>query len=239
MFEEFIDLIYPRRCPLCHEIVTPKGNTIHEQCLQKLSIIQSPKCYRCGKPVEMEEIEFCLDCTKKKFHYIRGFPLWIYNKELKQSIVHFKFKGKKEYNDFYVEEYLKEYTEQIQKLQADAFIPIPLHVAKLKKRGFNQAEIFADGIAKVIQVPVLKNVLIRRKKTAPQKELDDRERVMNLQSAFAISENQMEKLAGVSKVILVDDIYTTGSTIEACTRVLMKAGIQEVYYITLCIGRGF
>ena len=239
MFKELLNLIYPRRCPLCHGIVTPKGKAIHEDCLLKLSKIGSPKCYRCGKPVEMEEIEYCHDCSKKNFHYVRGFPLWIYNKELKQSIIQFKFKGKKEYNDFYVAEYLKEYKEQIQKLKADAFIPIPLHGAKLRKRGFNQAEIFADGIAREIQIPVIKDVLVRTKKTLPQKELDDKERILNLQRAFILSENQKVKLMGLSKVILVDDIYTTGSTIEACTRVLLEAGVKEVYFITLCIGRGY
>ena len=234
-----LDIIYPRRCPICGEILVPRNIRVHKECKELLRYIKEPKCKKCGKLIDKEELEFCYDCVKKKFHYVKGYSLWVYDKRMQDSIAAFKYKNKKEYAVFYVEELLENYSEAIEKITPDVLIPIPLHSGKRRQRGFNQAEIIAKGIGKVLEIPVLSDLLVRKKETAPQKGLNDRERAKNLVKAFCVSNTYEKKQLHINKVILVDDIYTTGSTIEACTKVLLAYGVKEVYYISLCIGRGY
>lgn len=234
---EFLNLVYPRRCPICEEVLAPKDKLIHRNCRNQLIFIQEPKCMRCGKPMEQSEQEYCFDCNNHMFHYLRGFPCLKYDKRMSKSISAFKYKGKREFADFYVSELLGLYEEQFKQLKLDVLIPIPLHSSKYKERGFNQAEIIARGISQSIQVPVDTRMLIRTRKTLPQKELNDKERLRNLEQAFELGIKNQSK--GYQKVLLVDDIYTTGSTIESCAKLLVLAGVRDVYFTSICIGQGY
>ena len=237
MKEELINLIYPRRCPICEKVLAPKEHFIHPDCKARLVKIREPKCMRCGKPVEAEKQEYCFDCYNKNLHFIKGFPCFKYDRLMSKSISAFKYKGKREYADFYVEEILDMYETTFCELRFNAIIPIPIHKTKYRVRGFNQAEIIARMISERISVPIDTTILIRSRKTLPQKELNDKERLRNLEQAFDISESALKKC--YDKVLLVDDIYTTGSTIEACTKKLLSTGIKEVYYTSICIGHGY
>ncbi len=234
-----LDIFFPRRCPVCGDIVVPKSCKACDSCKDQLQLVKEPCCKKCSKPIEQEEAEYCFDCSNKKFHYEKGFALWIYDKRMKKSIGDFKYKGRREYVSFYAEEFIKYYGDVLKQLAPDALIPIPLHKAKLRTRGYNQAELLARAIGDQLQIPVINHVLIRNKKTLPQKELNDKERLKNLLEAFEICEDNHRKLSYMKRIILVDDIYTTGSTIEACTNVLKQAGVEEVFFISLCIGKGF
>lgn len=240
MFEKLLDIIYPIRCPICTEIVVPKGDRICPSCKEKLPYIKEPRCMKCSKPIEQEDEEYCSDCHRRNYHYEKGYALWVYNDVMKQSIANFKYHSKKEYAKFYVEEILKGYGDRIKSFNPDVIVPVPIHKSKLLERGYNQADILARGIAKGLGYPVLSELLIRNKKTIPQKKLSDKERLLNLQEAFQYNP-QAERFSykGITKVLLVDDIYTTGSTIEACTNVLKDHGVQEINYMVLCIGKGF
>jgi ComF family protein len=159
---------------------------------------------------------------------------------MRHSIANFKYHSKKEYAKFYIEEMLQLYGTLIQKLAPDVIVPIPIHRSKHLDRGYNQADILARGLGEKLNIPVSSQLLIRNKKTLPQKKLSDKERLLNLQEAFQMNETVAKcSSTEVTKVLLVDDIYTTGSTIEACTNVLKSNGIKEVYFIVLCIGKGF
>lgn len=233
-------MIYPVRCPICGEIVTPKGRRICITCKERIHYVNEPRCKKCSKPIEQEEKEFCSDCVKKNYHFSRGFSVWIYDKEIKHSIADFKYHSRKENARFYVEELVRIYGEDIIKLSPNVIIPIPIHSSKYYDRGYNQADILARGIGKALDISVLSHLLIRNKKTLPQKQLSDKERLCNLRQAFKFNKKEQESFhRKIDRVLLVDDIYTTGSTIEACTNVLMEQGIGEVYFITLCIGKGF
>lgn len=157
---------------------------------------------------------------------------------MKQSIGRYKYHNKREYADFYVEELLKRYKEQILKWNPDVLIPIPLYKEKKKKRGYNQAELIAKGIGIQLQIRVVTDYLERCKNTAPQKGLNEKQRVSNLKEAFVIQEKKKKKYVPLKHVLLIDDIYTTGSTIETCTNVLLKAGVEKVHFISICIGAG-
>ena len=123
-----------------------------------------------------------------------------------------------------------------------AVVPVPLHPLRRWKRGYNQAASFARELAECLNVPVLEGVLIRARKTEPQKGLNDVARLQNLLSAFAIKEEKLaewKKDHPFERVILVDDIYTTGTTMEACARLLKQAGVQRVSPVTVAVASGF
>ena len=228
------DLLFPRRCPVCGDIVLPKGDLICPDCVKKLSFVKQPVCKKCGKEITSAEQEYCLDCTKHKRSFQYGRALVNYDDTAKRSMAAIKYRNKREYLDFYAEAICLRYGKWITHLNADALVPVPVHPSRRRARGFNQAELLADRIGERLGIPVCPDMLVRRKKTAPQKQLNPKERLHNLEEAFAAGDVP----AGVKRVILVDDIYTTGSTIEACARALLRAGVENVYFLTICIGRG-
>jgi len=135
---------------------------------------------------------------------------------------------------FYAADMKEKLAPQIRQMHAQAFVPIPLHKSKKRVRGYNQAEVLAKELSKQLGIPVLDNFLIRTRKTVPQKELNPAERQNNLKKAFKITENDVK----LKTIILVDDIYTTGSTIDAATEVLIDSGVEKVFYLSLAIGAG-
>lgn len=161
-----------------------------------------------------------------------------YNEATKASMAAIKYKNRREYLDFYANALDFRFRKTILRLHADALIPVPIHPSRRRKRGFNQAEELAGRLSARWNIPVNKNLLIRKKKTTPQRDLGPAERLKNLREAFAV-DTEYAKTAGIPEtVILIDDIYTTGSTVEACTRALTLAGVRRVYVVVICIGTG-
>ncbi len=229
-----LDMVYPKTCPFCGQI-SEKDASICRSCKIKLPYIKEPRCMKCSKPIIDVEAEYCYDCRTKKHSYISGKAVWVYDDTLRQSVARYKYKGNLEYAKVYGMEMVNDYGEWI-KAHGEVLVPVPLHKKKQRIRGFNQAEVLAEVLSKELQIPMAGNWLFRNRDTLPQKELNDTERRKNLMNAF---EMDKEKISPVNKVMLVDDIYTTGSTIEACARVLYEAGVKEVYFISICIGKGF
>lgn len=194
---------------------------------------------KCGKPIQSDEKEYCYDCTQKKFHYISGRALFVYDTVMRESIAGFKFNGKKEYADFYIEEMIRVLGSYIKHISPELLIPVPIHKSRRVKRGFNQAELIADKLSICLGIKCMPGLLERYKNTVPQKELNNKERLKNLETAFRINEDVYKKATGITKVMIVDDIYTTGSTMEICSKLLLAYGINEVYFICLCIGKGY
>jgi ComF family protein len=213
---------------------------ICEGCKEQLIYITEPRCKRCSKPIEDEQKEYCNDCERKEFHYNKGYAVWIYNEAMRKSIAAYKYRSKKEYSIFYIHEMLRLYSKILSRLSIDAIIPVPIHRSKYLERGYNQAELLAKGIGRELKLPVYPKLLARTKKTVPQKNLSDKERLKNLSEAFEMNKQLLNSnFATIKRVLLVDDIYTTGSTIETCSRLLKSHGIDEVYFIVLCIGKGY
>ena len=235
VFPRLLNLIYPRRCPICDEITGGYGKLICRNCAQKTEPLEEPLCKKCGKSLPKEEEEYCPDCSHRKHLYTRGRAALEYDSRMRASISRFKYQNRREYADFYAQILLDTCREAVQGWQPDALVPIPLHKSRRRKRGFNQAELVAKRIGRELDIPVLCDWLIRVKKTAPQKELSDLERRQNLKNAFQLKKNDVR----LKKVLLVDDIYTTGSTIDAAASVLLAHGVEKVYFLSICIGRGY
>ena len=114
-------------------------------------------------------------------------------------------------------------------------LPVPVHKKRLQQRGYNQAELIAKELGVHAKIPVVTDWLCRQENTLPQKELSAQERFQNLQGAFAVKEAEL--YTNINCVIIIDDIYTTGSTIEACSQVMRKIGVQNIYFLCLCSGQ--
>ncbi|MGN0242612.1 MAG: ComF family protein [Lachnospiraceae bacterium] len=228
-----LDLIYPRRCPVCDEITD--GEVLHPTCATRLVRVTQPTCLSCGKPVGKEEREYCEDCNKYPKHFIRGYALYVYNDCSRPMMMRLKYQNRREYAHYLGQELARTYAREWMKLSIDVIIPVPIHAKKLAKRGYNQAELLAREIAKILHIPIASDALVRKSNTKPQKELTPIQRWNNLQSAFAVSPAKMQQWKAV---LLVDDIYTTGATMEACTRILQEAGVQKIYVVSVCIGNG-
>lgn len=189
---------------------------------------------KCGKPVEKEETEFCRDCRKHSLAYTQGKSLWLHREPVSHAIYQFKYHNKRVYAKVFAEELAKRYGRQVYKWKIEEILPIPLHPSKQKKRGFNQAELLGRELGKQTGIPVNTEAVFRVKRTKPQKKLDDKERSENMQGAFGVAKAWKVK----NNVLLIDDIYTTGNTIHTAAKILKKAGVQNVYFLTISIGQG-
>lgn len=225
-------MLFPTRCPVCDEIVTPLGEKICLGCMEKLKLLTPPWCMRCGKKLKTEG-EFCEDCRKKTHLFTKGRALYEYG-SVAPSIYRMKYAGRREYAEFFGEEmgrYLKHFIAQV---QPDGIVPIPLHKKRLNKRGYNQATLLARALGSYLGIPVYDQILRRTKNTAPLKLQNPLERQNNLKKAFIMLENDVK----LKTILLVDDIYTTGSTMDEVTSVLKQNGVEHVYFVTLACGAG-
>lgn len=189
---------------------------------------------RCGKPLRKENSEYCTDCQKRDSNIVQGRSLWLHQDPVPGAVYRFKYHNRRCYGRVFAEEMAVHYGKWIASKDIGVIIPVPLHPSKKRKRGFNQAEILAGILAEETGIPIQTDVLFRIKKTSPQKMLDPGERRANLKGAFAVS----KKWKACKNVLLIDDIYTTGSTIERCAGMLKKAGAENVWFLTISIGQG-
>ena len=158
--------------------------------------------------------------------------IFLYDDVMKDSMYRFKYGKRREYAGYYADEIVRVFGKELSRWSVDALIPIPIYKNKLKKRGYNQAEILANAIGKVLKIPVKSDVLLRLENTEAQKELGILERQNNLKKAFKIRGDVVE----LKNVVLIDDIYTTGSTIDAAAACLKAVGVKKVYFIALGAG---
>lgn len=231
---DIVGLLFPRRCPVCHEAVEERGKKICDICRTRLPRVRGAFCLRCGKPLLDKEKEYCLDCTRRKHVFWCGRAPFVYDKVMRESIARFKYGGRREYAAFYAEEMLRFSAKEMLLWKADVLVPIPLHPRRRRKRGYNQAELLAKELSRRSGIPMDKGLLLRVKNTRAQKELDDRERFANLKNAFSVRKGSNP----YKRVILVDDIYTTGSTMNEASHILKQNGTQIVYFLCICVGRG-
>lgn len=233
-FPDLAGLLFPRRCPVCQEVVEDRGERACSICRTRLPYIRGPVCLKCGKPLLLEEQEYCQDCGRKRRWSDCGRAPFLYDKVMRKSIAGYKYGGRREYAAFYAEEILRKCAGEMRGWKGEVFVPIPLHSSRRRKRGFNQAELLAKELSKRSGIPTDAGLLKRVKKTHAQKELNDQERLTNLKNAFSVRKGKVP----YKNIILVDDIYTTGSTMDTAAKVLKEHGAQKVYFACICVGNG-
>jgi len=224
--EILLDILFPRFCFGCGK----EGSYLCQDCQSCLDITEDIFCL-CSVPKRLVfsrnmNSAKCTQCLSKKLNGL-FFPLSYQNNLVKELIRQFKY-------DPFVKELAKPLAELIithfQLIDKEVWkdkilIPIPLHKKKLRKRGFNQAEEIAKELANRLEIPLLLNCLKKAKTTSPQAELSKKEREENIKGVFWIKN---EHLIKNKKILLVDDIYTTGATMEEAAKILKKAGAKEV-----------
>ena len=233
--EAVLALVYPPRCPVCDEIVAFEDRgMVHPECRKKLFYITGAVCMKCGQPVDNARVEFCFDCGKKHHHYRQGKGVFLYKGDIKQTMYRFKYSNKREYAAFFAGIATEQYTEWMQRIGAEVIVPVPMYRRKQKLRGYNQAEVFARELSRRTGIPYRMDLVSRTRDTKPQKNLNDTERKNNLKNAFHVSQD----IVKYRYILLVDDIYTTGSTVDAIAQAILQTGVIDIYSLSICIGKG-
>lgn len=232
--ENLIDMIFPPRCAVCDKIILHARDGVCEGCISRMKFVEEPYCYKCGKPLNEKQDEYCKDCISKTRYYEEGRSVLIYDEYMSKSIYRFKYHHRREYANYYGKIIFERLSGKLDSWNIDGFVPVPVHKSKLKSRGYNQAEEIARVLSKYTKIPTFGDYVIRKKSTTVQKNLNAKDRENNLKKAFIVNKNSVK----LRTVAVVDDIYTTGSTVDAIAKCLKDAGVEKVYFITLCIGRG-
>lgn len=227
------ELLYPPKCPGCRQII-PGGTYVCEGCKEKLHYVKGPVCMICGKPVEKEQ-ELCYDCEKAPHEFLANRSVFLYDALAKDMMYELKYNHNRECAAFFAKETGKALGDWIRALDLDGIVPIPLYPQRKRQRGYNQSELLAEEIGRICGVKVFSDQLARSRATRPQKELNDLERKNNVKNAFLMGKNAVQ----LKRIMLVDDIYTTGATLDAAAAILKDHGARQVYGLTACIGRGF
>ena len=226
-------IFFPSLCKLCSNLLEiPREKIVCRSCLQVIQPHRTSYCLSCGKFFSGSgEPHYCRRCVEQRpaFSYHRSCGL--YTGKLKDIILLYKYRGFSVLGEFLAEFIVRSLgKEESLWWKTDAIIPVPLHSEKEKERGFNQAQILAKELARRKQIPLIGDQLVKVKRTLPQTSLEAKERENNLKGAFEVRDR--EKIRG-KIVLLVDDVFTTGSTLQECSLALKAAGALEVRALTV------
>lgn len=178
-----------------------------------------------------EGILYCADCRRARHLYDRGCAVYRY-RSCSGAIYRYKYRGRAEYADYFGRKMADRVREVFGNTQIDMLVPVPLSRDRFRERGYNQALFLARVMSQQLGIPARADVLMRTEATAPMKNMTAAQRQKSLKNAFFVYGNDVK----LKSIMLVDDIYTTGATMDACTRVLRGAGALHVSFCTLAIG---
>ena len=230
ILRNLFDIFLPPRCLVCHDVVYKENGLCHK-CFKNISFLSDQCCPVCGRnytfPVEKEEL-ICGKCLSDppKLQGLRA--VFAYDDYSKQLILPFKHADRTELAPFLSK--LLYYRGKSVLKNADYIIPVPLYWQRLVKRKYNQSALLAVKLSKLVERPFLLNTLLRIKKTQSQGHKNREERIKNIQNAFCV--RHPEKIKGKT-IVLIDDVYTTGATLNECAKVLRQAGAKRVEALVL------
>lgn len=226
--DALINLAFPESCPTCGG--KPRVHAISpfcETCWEGIDLYKGPACGLCGLPLPSPEAGICSDCMLEPpaFSRLRSFSL--YDGVLREAIHEFKYRGRRR-----LASPLGRLLARIPVDTAglDAIVPVPVHPVKLRKREFNQAALLARELARHLGVPVLLDGLAKQVDVPPQAGLKRKQRLNIGKRVFGVENSS---LVLDKRILLVDDVCTTGATVRACSAALMKAGAWEVRAVAL------
>ncbi|MCF8130022.1 MAG: ComF family protein [Deltaproteobacteria bacterium] len=237
--KQLAQIIYPPRCVICGDFLWrapldagESPNPICRNCSSDFSPIEAPLCTICGKPFGSNDIENhpCEDCLRKKPFFEGAYAPFIYDGSILEAVLRFKY-GQKTFMADALGPLLTEFVKARFTLREPFLImPVPLHPKRLRERGFNQSLLLAKQIALGLGGKVDFLSLVRTKHTIPQTTLSKKERRKNVQNAFLLKNPESVR---ERNILLVDDVTTTGNTLNECAKVLTQAGAQPVFCVTL------
>lgn len=228
-FMKLLDFLLPPHCPICKKR-TQSLHTLCPECFTSLRFITKPMCVKCGRPFEyqLNEELLCGSCLTKKVPFHKARAALVYDSFSKDLILPFKHADHIELAPL-----LTNFMEQAGSdlfPETDLLIAVPLHRYRLMKRKYNQAGILAKNLSKRIEKPYYPNVLYRSKYTQSQGHLHANERKRNVAKAFTVKNPHLIK---GKRILLIDDVMTSGATLNECAKMLKRNGAKQVSYLTL------
>jgi len=230
------DRLLPRRCLSCASVVPDDGAPVCSQCWGELSFIMAPQCARCGVPFEQmlpwnagAEI-LCGACMVQPPPFERARAIWRYDEASRRLILPFKHADATDAAPLLAEWLVRTAPDLL--ADADVIVPVPLHRSRLWRRRYNQAALLAWALGRWRGQPVCPDALVRTRATLPQGGLGRLARLRNVRGAFQLHPGRREQVRG-QRVLLIDDVHTTGATLNECSRVLRRAGATAVDVLTL------
>lgn len=225
-----LKLLYPPRCPVCDKIWADPEKLCCPSCAPNLPWVRGAVCLKCGKPVE-KDAEYCRDCRVQKHQYTQGTAAFTYAGGLPDAVYRMKYQNRRDYLEFFTDSIIAACGQKIRRWNPQMILYVPMHWRRQGMRGFNQSELLAEHLGRKTGIPVEKGVLKCVRKTKAQKTLGRAERQKNLKGSFQVA----AQLKNVRSVLVVDDIYTTGSTMDEIAGTLRQAGVVEVYFAVICV----
>lgn len=237
--ESLLDWLYPPRCRFCGDaILGPDEECFCRSCRQKIRLVTHPLCVTCGRPFldVPGDDHLCGACILRPPYFSRARAWACYPREendehpLRQVVQRFKYGRKVALGKPLGRLMARVGSEFFQEWSPEIIVPVPLHPKRLRWRGFNQALLLGREVSRRWQIPVDPFILLRVKETAPQTQLPEEERRKNVRRAFDVNSG---KTIDGKNVLLVDDVYTSGATVNECSHTLLRAGAKEVHVLTL------
>lgn len=233
------DILFPLSCLACGTGLRGRAEISYcASCLQDVRLLREPFCTKCGKPFKQAagENHLCSYCLKNVWYFEQARAVVCYQPPVTEALKIFKYKGKMHGLATFAA-LAQQYFQHQPLPQPDLLVPVPLHVKRLRQRGFNQALILCRKIFPAWKEKIAPQVLGRDFWTQPQTGLSGEERCRNVKNAFMV--HMPEKIKN-KKILLVDDVFTTGATVNECARVLVKnqAARVDVFTFARAVDRG-
>lgn len=228
-----LDIVFPRNCPLCNRSLREEDEgCICPVCYASFKRIEPPMCHWCGRPVHGEILnEFvCTQCVGRTLLYDRAVSVVMADRLMLDAIHRFKYQREEYFGPQMGTLLCEGAARYVDWSRIDAIVPVPLHPRKERHRMFNQARVLCGSLGQQFDRPIHDRNLRRRIDTPSQTFLNAEERRKNLRDAFAVE--RPDEFKG-KRLVLVDDVYTTGSTTNVCAQELKRAGATHVFVLTL------
>lgn len=232
IFRKLLEIIFPSHCVSCDRIVSKEGIFCH-QCWPKLQFITDPKCPICCYPFEavIEGMQpLCSKCLVKRPAYDKALVLFRYDGVISKIVGDLKYRDQTFLSEKLATLLWNRATSELKDI--DLIVAVPLHLGKLRHRKFNQAVLLCRKLAKKSRIKCFPELLLKVKDTKPQAGLTQKQRQKNLKRAFLVQQKFRNEIQG-KKILLVDDVITTGTTVERCAKELKRRGAASVTVLAL------
>jgi ComF family protein len=227
-----LDVILPPACHICHSFI-PDAAELHicQSCRERLPLVSSPLCSLCGIPFHGTGSDHrCGACTLQPPYFDLARAHYLYEGPIRELIHAFKYTRSTHLRSPLALLCLEGARGVPAIADLNLIVPVPLHRSRLRQRGFNQAVLLGRVMSRHLSLPMIPDALVRTRATEPQIELSAAERRVNVRGAFSV--NNYEQIAGRG-ILLLDDVMTTGSTMDECAKELKKAGAATVVAVTV------
>lgn len=230
-----IDLIYPPTCPGCFQELEEPGQIVCSACENTIQPLTPPFCTRCGYPQPNDPLipykPSCHECPPDPIGFDTARSVFSYEDERMRNIIHaLKYHYQRRVADWLGEQLRLGYETYFLQESFDAIVPVPLHKKRLRQREFNQAVLIGEILSREGNIPLREDLIARVRMTPPQVRLSPKQRAENVKGAFkCFSGTEVKNL----RILLVDDVYTTGSTANEVSRTLKEAGAEHVSALTV------